>query len=75
MGVSKYWKRKTFKASNWPGTLSVPVYHHTESRHNFGGKVTHVWFRMPGDPFVWYGKQIGENNQILRAKRTKKKEF
>lgn len=75
MGVSKTWKRKTFKASNWPGTLSIPVYHYSESRPNIGRTRTDVWFKMPGDPFVWHGKQIGDNNQILRAKRTKKKEF
>lgn len=62
-------------ASNWPGTLKVPVFHASQSRHNMGGRKTHVWFKLPDDNFVWYGYQIGNNNQILHARRTKKKEF
>ncbi len=67
--------QRKYTASNWPGTLKINVHGSYRTRHNFGGFVTHVWFKMPGDPFVWYGKQIGDNNQILRAKRTKKESF
>jgi hypothetical protein len=41
-----------------------------ETKHNWGGKKTHVWFMGP-DNFIWYGFNIGDN-QILHCKRTKK---
>lgn len=58
--------------SNWPGTLRIRPICFKRSKTNWGHIRTDAWFRFPDDAFVWHGKQIGDNNQIFRAKRTKK---
>lgn len=60
-----------YTASNWPGTLKVKVIGWNKTPHNFGGYRTNVWFKLPGDNFIWYGYQIGDYNQILHSRRTK----
>jgi hypothetical protein len=58
----------TWKATNWPGSLSFPISHLTEGRHNIAGKRFDAWFTGP-DGNVWHGVQYGENTQILHCRR------
>lgn len=62
--------------TNWPSTLRVRVLRGVRGEHNIAGHRYDIWFRIPGDPFVWHGTQYGEWTQLVRhAKRTKKREL
>lgn len=54
---------------NWPGSLKIPCYRSTHSRHNIGRTRIDVWFfDSEGKP--WHGVNIGDND-IVRCKRIK----
>lgn len=38
----------------------------------FSFDIIHVWFRIPNDPHVWIGRHAGNNNTIVRCRRTKR---
>jgi hypothetical protein len=58
------------EVTNWPGSLRFKVTGMYTTRHNWGGKKTHIWFNGP-DGHVWYGYQIGYLNEICHCRRTK----
>ncbi len=55
--------------TNWPGTLRLPCYGYSNSRTNWNHIRNDVWFVLDG--VMWHGVHIGDNNQIVRCKRTK----
>lgn len=57
--------------SNWPGTLTFNCHTRT-GKHNIAGIRYDCWFTGP-DGYEWYGVGYGENSQIVRCQRTKKK--
>lgn len=59
------------KVTNWPGTLSFSGYS-TVGRHNIAGWRYDVWFKGP-DGYEWHGVTYGDNTQICRCKRTKRR--
>ena len=62
------------KITDWPGKLTFPVIGRvSRSWHNFAGRDGRrdVDFVGP-DGFIWHGTNIGDND-VLRAKRTKRK--
>lgn len=58
--------------TNWPGSLSFPVYHVRKGRHNIAGRRYDCWFHGP-DGFVWHAVQYGEWAQIAHCRRTKER--
>lgn len=60
--------------TNWPGSLSFPIFGSGPSRSktNWGLWRSDFWFAGP-DGFIWHGYQIGDNSQIAHCKRTKRK--
>jgi hypothetical protein len=64
-----YFNGKEF--TNWPGTLKIPVRGIKVSDHNFAGRKgrTDFWFKLDGKCF--WGKQIGQNNEIAYVRRVK----
>lgn len=61
---------KTWKVTNWPGTLIFRPTYVSKGRHNMAGTRYDVWFCGP-DGHEWHGINIGDN-EILRCKRTKR---
>lgn len=59
------------KVSNWPGSLEF-YGRYSVGRHNTARKRYDVAFIGP-DGFWWSGTQFGDNTQICRCKRTKRK--
>jgi len=58
------------EVTNWPGSLSFPVYHLTKGRHNMAGTRYDFCFQDHTGAH-WYGTQYGENSQVARCKRRK----
>lgn len=58
--------------TNWPGSLSFPVYGVRKGRHNIAGSRYDCWFNGP-DGHVWHAVQYGEWTQIAHCRRTKEK--
>lgn len=58
--------------TNWPATLKIPVPYTKKSYHNFAGRNgrTDFWFTFKG--FSFWGKQIGNNNEIAYVRKIKK---
>ena len=65
---------KDGRVTNWPGSLSFPIFAGSPSRSNtnWGLWRSDFWFAGP-DGHIWHGYQIGENSQIAHCKRTKRK--
>lgn len=59
--------------SNWPGTLQIRVRRIRKGRHNIAGCRYDVWFAFQGAE--WHGTQFGDNTQICRVKRLKKRKM
>ena len=57
------------KVSNWPGTLSFPIYGVRKGNHNIAGVRYDVWFTVSGEN--WHGTQYGNNTQLIHCKRIK----
>lgn len=57
------------KFTNWPGTLSIPVYSVRKSRNNFGASRFDFWFDWEGSRY--WGVNIGDND-IARVRRIKR---
>lgn len=64
-----------FKLSNWPGSLVFKVAFYSRGNHNIAGNRTDFYFKIPYDPFVWWGVTYGDWTQITHCKRTKRTEF
>lgn len=65
-----YFEEKKHTVTNWPGSLSFPLYPRiAKSRHNFGIPRYDYWFVGP-DNFVWHGYTIGNMTQIAHCQRT-----
>jgi len=60
-------------AENWPGSLRLRIFRKEdkEVRAGFIGMLhrTDVWFYFAG--YVWHGVNRGDNNTLLRCRRTK----
>lgn len=62
--------KKKWYASNWPGTLRLPIHHEpVRGRHNWCGVRYDVWFKCNDEE--WHGTQFGDNTQILHCKKLK----
>lgn len=61
----------THKMTNWPGSLSLPVYRVKKGHHNIAGTRHDFWFALAGD--TWHGVQYGESTQIAHCRRLKAK--
>lgn len=61
----------SWAVTNWPGSLSFPVWHVRKSWHNFAGRDGRrdCWFNGP-DGHVWHFVSIGDMD-LGRARRTK----
>ena len=59
-----------YTLTNWPGTLSFPVYETQKGKHNVAGSRTDVWFSL-GNGHFYHGVQYGSFSQICRVKRIK----
>lgn len=59
-------------ASQFGGQNRTYIGYPRVSRTNMGCERMDFHFRMPGDPFIWWGRNQGDN-QILRVRRTKAK--
>lgn len=57
--------------TNWPGTMKLPCHYRKKSRHNFGTTRSDFWFRTPKNRHLFWGYQIGDNNQIAHIQRIK----
>lgn len=57
--------------TNWPGRTLAYVTRLWETRHNIGGKITHVWARA-ADGTWWHGKGPGKG-MYIRLHRSKSK--
>ena len=68
---TKHFKPDTYKVSNWPGSLTIPVQQHKEGEHNLAKRRIDVWFNGP-DNYIWHGFSLGDND-LCYCKRTKKK--
>lgn len=55
--------------TNWPGTLSLPVFFSRRSVTNWGHERTDVWFLL--DDRLWHGYHVGHGSDIVHCKRTK----
>ena len=60
----------TFAVTNWPNTLRFDEVTVRHGDHNIAGKRIDAWFAGP-DGHIWHGVNIGNNTQVLHAKRTK----
>lgn len=58
------------RVTDWPGKLVFPVRGYRKGRHNIARIMVSVWFKGP-DGFLWYGRQVGDNNQCANFRRTK----
>ena len=59
------------KLTNWPGTLTFKPFESWSTGHNWYG-VTQRYVRFNGpDGYVWTGRQVGENSDCCRVRRTK----
>lgn len=58
-----------YEATNWPGTLRLPVHRIAHSVNNWGAPRVDAWFYFEG--CMWHGTQLGNYTQILRCKRNK----
>lgn len=69
-------KHAEYSVTNWPGTLRFPVILISSSWQNFAGMAgrNDFWFKVPLDPYIWHGYQIGDND-IAHCRRTKKKKL
>ena len=54
--------------ANWPSSLRIQG-RYSVGRHNMAGKVYNVWFSYGLKN--WYGRQFGDNTQILHCKQVK----
>jgi hypothetical protein len=59
----------THFASNWPGSLKLPIYGVRVGYHNIARRRYDVWFTFEGQN--WHGTQYGDNTQILHCKKVK----
>lgn len=57
--------------TNWPGTLTFPVWKIKKSHHNIARYRYDTWFLFEG--YWWHGVQYGDNTQIVHCKKTKEK--
>jgi hypothetical protein len=55
--------------TNWPGSLSIPIYQLSKGRHNLAGTRYDVWFDFEGA--AWHGVRYGEDTELCHCKRTK----
>lgn len=72
--IKRGWKMLDgIKISNWPGSLEFKVLNDTAkiSQTNWGLTRVDVWFEF--DKFVWHGKLIGDNTQLLHCRKTAKR--
>lgn len=60
------------RVSNWPNSLSFPVYYMRIGAHNITGKRYDVWFNGP-DGYVWHGVTYGDMTQLCHCRRIKER--
>lgn len=60
--------------SDWPGLLRFYPRERWSGYHNMAGRQYYRRFRGP-DGYVWTGRRIGDNTQIVHVRRTKAKAF
>ena len=58
--------------TNWPESLSFPVYCSRKGKHNLAKTRTDVWFHGL-DGKIWHGTQYGEFSQLCHCRRTQEK--
>ena len=63
------------RVTHWPGSMVfVPTYVGTNTTNGFGRRMERVDVRFNGpDGFVWAGRHQGNNNELIRCRRTKEK--
>jgi len=55
------------KATNWPGSLSIPVGSIKVGNHNIAGRRYDCWFTFEGRE--WHGVQYGDYTQLLHCNK------
>jgi hypothetical protein len=61
-------KEDGWRVTNWPSSLILPVFHIRKGKHNIAGSRYDVWFYFEGRE--WWGRQFGENTQLVHCRRT-----
>ncbi len=69
-GVTGVWRN--WVVTNWPGTLRFLVEYSRKGSHNIAGSRHDVWFNGP-DGSEWHGVCYGENTQLCRCRRLKRR--
>jgi hypothetical protein len=69
--IALYWHGGA--VSNWPGTLTFRPVKIRKGRHNMGGTVTSIYFRVDGQP--WSGKHVGQNTEMTHCRRITERSF
>lgn len=69
-GIRDIGEPKSYKVSNWSGSLTFIVGRVKCGYHNIAGKQYNFWFKGP-DGATWHGVNYGDNSQIARCKRIK----
>lgn len=68
--ITLYLDQKTWKVTNWPGSLAYKVIAHSKGRHNWAGVRYDVWF-LDEQGHKWHGVQYGNYTQLCHCKRVK----
>ena len=59
-----------YKLTNWPNTLSIPIYGVRKGKHNIARTRYDFWFSFAGHS--WHGVRYGENTQIAHCRPVRK---
>ena len=57
--------------TNWPASLSIPVFYTRKSWHNFAGRDGRTDFWLTYNGKNYHGVQIGHNNECATIRKTK----
>lgn len=73
---AKEFYARNIRVTNWPGSLTLPVYYMRVGSHNMANCRYDVWFEVANPDTNqlerWHGVCYGDNTQICHCTRTKK---